>query len=240
MQIEVTSIELGLLDGLELTANGHAMDLPLGAQRLLAFLALSDRPLRRTYIAGVLWSETTEERAAASLRSTLWRLRCRAPHVVQADATRLRLAPAVRVDYREMVRRLNDLSAEGGDVDVDVGQLPLTAELLPDWYDDWVYFEREQYRQFRLHALEAISEKLLARRRHAEAIQFSLAAIAAEPLRDSAYRLLIRAHLSEGNRSEAIREFRDYCNLLRRELGVDPAPEVQALIASSATPVVRP
>jgi DNA-binding SARP family transcriptional activator len=240
MRVEVTSLELGLLDGLELTADGRSVDLPLGAQRLIAFLALSDRPLRRSYVAGVLWSETTEDRAAASLRSTLWRLRCQVPEVVEAGTARLRLAPGVRVDFRDMVRRLSDLAAEGSELAVDVGRLPLTAELLPDWYDDWVHIEREQYRQFRIHALEAISEKLLAGRRYADAIQFSLAAIAAEPLRDSAYRLLIRAHLSEGNRSEAIREFHDYRDVLRRELGVDPAPDVQALIGPAAAPVLRP
>jgi DNA-binding SARP family transcriptional activator len=232
MRVEVTSIELGLLDGLELTANGRPVDLPLSAQRLLAFVALGTRPLRRTYVAGALWSDTTEDRAAASLRSTLWRLRSQVPNVVEAGTARLRLASGVRIDFQEMVRCLTDLSAQGSRVAVDAGLLPLTAELLPDWYDDWVHVEREQYRQFRLHALEAISEKLLGERRFAEAIQFSLAVIAAEPLRDSAYRLLIRAHLGEGNRSEAIREFRDYRDRLRRELGVEPAPDVQSLVAS--------
>jgi DNA-binding SARP family transcriptional activator len=233
MRVEVTETELGLLEGLELKANGRPVDLPLGAQRLLAFLALSDRPLRRSYVAGVLWSDTTEDRAAASLRSTLWRVRCQAPAVIEAGSTRLRLSPQVRVDFREMVRVLGDMAGDG-DVTADFARLPLTAELLPDWYDDWVHIEREQYRQFRLHALERISEKLLGQRRFAEAIQFSLAAIAAEPLRDSAYRLLISAHLAEGNRSEALREFDDYRELLRRELGVEPAPEVEALIAATA------
>lgn len=226
----VMSVELHLLDGLELTTNGRPIDLPLGAQRLLAFLALNNRPLRRTYVADVLWSETTEDRAAARLRSTLWRLRRQADEVVEAGPTRLRLAPDVRVDFQEIMRQLKELSTQESDLALDAGRLPLRAEILPDWYDDWVHIEREQYRQFRLHALEAISEKLLARGRFAEAIQFSMAAIAAEPLRDSAYRLLLRAHVSEGNRSEAIREFHMYRDLLRRELGVDPAPEVEAVV----------
>jgi DNA-binding SARP family transcriptional activator len=233
MRVDVVAMELGLLEGLELRTNGRTVDLPLGAQRLLAFLALSEHPLRRSYVAGALWSDTTEDRAAASLRSTLWRVRCQAPDVVEAGATRLRLSPAVHVDYREMVRWLRDMAGDG-EVAVDFARLPLTAELLPDWYDDWVHMEREQYRQFRLHALERISEKLLGERRFDEAIQFALAAIAAEPLRDSAYRLLIGAHLAEGNRCEALREYHDYRDLLRRELGVAPAPEVEALIERAA------
>jgi DNA-binding SARP family transcriptional activator len=33
----------------------------------------------------------------------------------------------------------------------------------------------------------------------------------------------MRAYLLEGNRSEAIRHFREYSRLIREELGLDPA-----------------
>ena len=37
----------------------------------------------------------------------------------------------------------------------------LYGELLPSWYDDWVLLERERLRQLRMHAWEALSEKLV-------------------------------------------------------------------------------
>ena len=57
-----------------------------------------------------------------------------------------------------------------------------------------------------------------------------MAAVAAEPLRESAQRALIRAHLAEGNRSEALRQYRSYESLLRDELGLEPTSDLKALV----------
>ena len=71
-------------------------------------------------------------------------------------------------------------------------------------------------------------------------------AVSAEPLRDSAQRMLIRAHLAEGNWVEARRSFEANRALLDRELGVEPDPELAAVIRSPAhswpasTPNERP
>ena len=75
----------------------------------------------------------------------------------------------------------------------------LEGDLLPDWYDDWLEIERERLRQLRVHALEHLGEHALRRGRFGAAIDRALAAIAADPLRESAHRLLIRAYIAEGN-----------------------------------------
>jgi DNA-binding SARP family transcriptional activator len=113
-----------------------------------------------------------------------------------------------------------------------LAHLPLTAELLPGWHDKWVEAERRRYRQFRLHALEAISSRLIDERRYGTAIEIALAAIASEPLRASARRVLIQTHLAEGNRGEAVREYDHYSRLLRRRLGVDPPVDLALLVGS--------
>ena len=51
-------------------------------------------------------------------------------------------------------------------------------------------------------------------------------AITAEPLRESAQRALIEAHVAEGNLAEARRGYVLYRDLLRRELGVDPSSDL--------------
>jgi DNA-binding SARP family transcriptional activator len=51
-------------------------------------------------------------------------------------------------------------------------------------------------------------------------------AVSAEPLRESAQLALLRAHVAEGNLVEARRGCRTYCDLLRRELGVEPSTEL--------------
>ena len=49
-------------------------------------------------------------------------------------------------------------------------------------------------------------------------------AVSAEPLRESAQRTLIEAHLAEGNRVEGRRTFEAYRDILDRELGTQPDP----------------
>jgi DNA-binding SARP family transcriptional activator len=226
---------LSLLDAFELRCEGECVDLPLSAQRLLAFVALHERPLLRVYVAGMLWLDASDERAGASLRSSLWRLNRPGHALVEATSTHLRLAPAVDVDLRRafgLAHRLLDGSAS--DEDLDSAQAALGGELLPDWYDDWLLFERERFRQVSLHALEALAELLVRAGRLAAALEAALGAVRAEPLRESAHRALIRVHLAEGNRGEALRQYELCRRLLRDRLDVEPSPQLAALISPAS------
>jgi DNA-binding SARP family transcriptional activator len=88
--------------------------------------------------------------------------------------------------------------------------------------------ERERIRQRILHALEALSERLATAGRFADAIEAAILATSAEPLRESAQRALIKAHVAEGNLTEARRSYRAYHDLVHRELGVAPSDEFSA------------
>jgi DNA-binding SARP family transcriptional activator len=223
--------ELMLLDSFDLRCDGTPVPLPASAQRLLAFLALHDHPVLRVYVAGMLWLDTPEERAFANLRSTLWRLNRSGHRLVEATSRDLRLTPEVRVDFCEATRVAHLLLGGSTDPDdLDVDWKPLAGELLPDWYDEWVLIERERFRQLGLHALETLSERLAASRRFGQALEAVLAAIAGEPLRESAHRVLIKTHLAEGNTSEAIRQYRFYRKLLSDQLDLDPSPAMEALV----------
>ena len=224
-------VRLALLNAFELSAGGEPVPLPLSAQRLLAFLALHEHPLRRLYVAGMLWTDAPEERALANLRSALWRLQAAGCAPVEATPRELRLAPDVRVDFREAAAFAHALLAGSTDpADLEVEWAALGGELLPDWYDEWALLERERYRQLGLHALETLSERLAAARRFGPALEAALAAVAGEPLRESAHRVLIKTHIAEGNTSEAIRQYRFYRTLLHDRLGLDPSPALEALV----------
>jgi DNA-binding SARP family transcriptional activator len=226
-------VTLALLDAFELRCAGDSVELPPSAQRLLALLALHERPLRRPHVAGTLWLDTPDERASANLRSSLWRLNRPGPKLVEATSLQLCLAPEIRVDVRETAVLAHRLlaasgSAEGAEIDLDPARL--TGELLPDWYDDWVLIERERLRQLSLHALEALGERLLAAGRLGEALEAALAAVAMEPLRESAHRLLIKIHLTEGNAAEAVRQLELCRTLFRDQLGLAPSDELTTLV----------
>ena len=69
-------------------------------------------------------------------------------------------------------------------------------------------------------------------KRYADAIEVALEAIRTEPLRESAHRVLIGVHLAEGNLCEARRQYGLCSRLLWAELGVEPSPDLQALLAA--------
>jgi DNA-binding SARP family transcriptional activator len=224
---------LGLLRSFQLVVGDRKVLLPPNCQRVLALVGLSNAPLRRTYIAGVLWPERSDDRALANLRSVLWRLRQPAPPVVSATAGKVELARDVVVDVRSLrnltVRILDP--AVGLD-DLDLHVTSLEEDLLPDWYDDWIILERERLRHLRLHALERLAERFTDAQRFPEAVQAAFSAIAGEPLRETAWRALIRALVQEGNRAEALRHYHSYCRLLRTELDIEPSPALGELLTA--------
>ena len=228
-------VEVRLMDGFELVAGGEPIPCPLTAQRLVAFLGLHDRPLQRLFVAGRLWTDSNEERALASLRSAIYRANHPGIALVRVVDSRLALEPGVVVDIRDAAahaHRLADGSA--GASDCSVGRL-LGGELLPDWYDDWLIIERERFRQVRLHGLEALSARLVERERYGEAAEAALAAIAGEPMRESAHRALIRVHLAEGNVSEALRHFELFRRMLADELALAPSPRLVVFMEQLAS-----
>jgi len=227
--------ELDLLGGFVFAVGGDAiLGISAGSQRLLAFLALRDRQVTRTQVAGTLWPESTDERAGASLRSAVSRLEPTARHALKVTATDLGLAPDVEVDVhysRSLAHRLLDREANSPEVDIGASAVAaLSDDLLPGWYDDWAVIEAEEWHLLRMHALEAIAARLTDADRLAEAVTAALAAVRAEPLRESARAALIRVHLAEGNQSDAIGEFERYRVLLRTELGIEPTPRLRKLL----------
>lgn len=221
---------VSVIDGFECRVGVRAVALPPGSQRLLAFLAIWERPVLRSYVSGSLWPDSDGQRANASLRSALWRLQSGCDGVVAATSSHLALRPEVQVDYRDAIDWSRAVLASGEPLPPTWSLqeiTTLTRELLPDWYDDWVQLGRERFRQLRLHALEAICVRLASSGRYAEALLAGLAAVAIEPLRESARRRVIEVHLAEHNIVEAVREYRAYETLLRAQLSLGPSSDLR-------------
>jgi len=233
-------VRLYLLDGFRVEVDGVPVGLASSGQRLLAFLALRSQATR-SEAAGTLWSTGTESQAQGCLRTTLWRLRKLPERMLVDERSLLRLRPDVRVDARELMAlgdRLHSVRREPRDEDLDV-HAAAGADLLPGWYDDWAVIGRERVRQRVMHALEALSRHLVARHRLVDAVEVARAAVAAEPLRESAQRVLVEALLALGNRAEAAQAFLEFQAILARELGVEPSPELRLLVSSHLRTAVR-
>jgi len=217
-----------LFAGPYVTVGPQRQEVPEGSKQLLAFVALRRRRVERRQAAGALWPIGDEERAAGNLRSALWRMRRAGIDVLVADKWSLALRTHVLVDLHVVDAWATRL-IEGSVFVNDLTISPCVADaldLLPGWYDDWALMERERIRQRLLHALEALSARLASLKRFADAVDAAMLAVSAEPLRESAQRTLIKAHLAEGNVAEARRTYLAYRDLLRAELGVDPSADL--------------
>jgi SARP family transcriptional regulator, regulator of embCAB operon len=234
-------LHIGILGAFRVLAGETDVTVSGGTQRLIAFLALKSCWVKRALVAGTLWPDASESRAHASLRSTLSRMELTVRDAVEVTNFQLRLTSTVSVDLAEsrcMAQRLLAPAAVVDEADTGVSALnALSVDLLPDWYDDWVLLEVEDWRQLRLHALEALAARLIARDRFSDAVRAALAAVRADPLRESAHASLISVHLAEGNQSEALRVFTRYSELLWNELKVRPSSRLQGLVSGLAQAV---
>lgn len=229
------ALRLQLLRQFALEDAGIRIDVPVGAQRLIAFLALHG-PSHRCFVAGMLWPEVPESQALASLRTGVWRLnRARAGCVV-CDGTELGIRSDVTVDaveHEDFTTRVLREHLEDEQWIVGHWDVLRRGELLPGWYDDWVVFERERHHQLRLHALEYLAALMIRLHNLTAALDLALEAVRAEPLRESANAKLIAVHLAEGNACDALRQYEAFRVLLQRELGLEPSPQLRALLPAA-------
>lgn len=234
-------VHIRVLGGFECLNGDAGVTLPLGAQRLLALLALHDGGLHRAAAGRRLWPNSPEGRAAANLRSALWRAK-QIGNVAVIDrlGPRLRLTTAVTVDIHEFTVHAEGVADPAGRLSTldgwEAAVGALRRELLPDWPDDWLVLERERWDLARLHTLEGLAQQLCAGQRYPAALQTALAAITIDPTRETAHRLVIEIHITEGNAASALQHYQRYRRLLQRELGLAPSQRLEQLVRGLLTP----
>jgi DNA-binding SARP family transcriptional activator len=228
-------VRLSLLGGFHASLSGERIRLPLGAQRLLALIAVRDGGISRCAGAEELWPGSRRGRAAANLRAAISPCRRigRAEVIEEFDGL-MQLAEWVEVDVRELVREAHAVVDDApppdqGSSDEQLIQ-GLSQELLPGWHDDWLVVERERWDNVRLHALETLAQRLMRARRYLTAHEAALAAAVIDPLRESAHRIAMEIYISEGNAGCALKHYQRYRWLLQRELGVNPSQKMSQLV----------
>ena len=70
----VMPARLTLIGRVALWRGSQELLVAASGQRLIALLALRDRPVGRLHVAGTLWPDYPTERSLAVLRTTLWRV----------------------------------------------------------------------------------------------------------------------------------------------------------------------
>ena len=233
---EASKWELELFDSWRLRRGRTTVHLHHREQRLVALLALQgDRP--RGYLAGVLWPESSEQRATGNLRSAVWQTDREAPGLLAHDRSHLRFRAPLRLDiatFTDGVHRVFGWrqGLEPVDRAACLRTLPvlMRGDLLPGWYDDWVIYERARLAQLRLQALHLLADLLIDLGEVTEARMAASTAVSIEPLHEPAIRALIRAEIEDGDYRGALRDYDTYRRRVRAELGVRPSSRLDDLV----------
>lgn len=232
------STDLHLLGAFRLSYRGVPVQLGARTQRFLALLAIQGRPTSRMAVAETLWPDVPARIAMGNLRTALHRLARRCPGVVVTVAGEIHLHQSVRVDYQVAARTAAPLFDRSRYATIEqlsaALRVDLANDLLSEWHDEeWLRPCQERWKQHRLHALEVLADRLTVAGWHGAAVDRALVAVQADPLRESANEVLIRAYLAEGNHVKADNQFVDYQHMLHTELGVRPSPRLGQLLEQS-------
>jgi len=214
---------------------------------MLAYLAVDGPVAARPTLAGLLWPEYDDEHARGALRRTLSTLRAGlGGRWVSVNGDLIGLdQPAVEVDIlrvRAGIRaaRTHDHPSLAGcrrcrtrlvDVlDLHRGEFMAGFGLRdsPEW-DDWQAERANEVRRELAWLLESLADAEIASGDLVSAVAHAARWLALDPLHEAAHRALMRIRSLRGDRSGAIRQYRDCVAVLDRELGVEPLPETTNL-----------
>ena len=196
----------------------------LGAKdlALLTFLALEPGPHTREELAGLLWGESSEPEARASLRQSLQHLRTKLGPMVRADRAVVQLAGLVQCDVRDFRERVVREPCLALTTDIPRFLTGFSVRHAPQ-FDEWVAETRRgllrQYQQ----ALGTLAREAMGQWRWREAVELADRWLANDPLSDEAARLATEARYLSGDRGGALAGFAEYRTRLLRETGCEPS-----------------
>lgn len=101
--------------------------------------------------------------------------------------------------------------------------------LAEDIYQDWAASRREQLRSTHQTLLQKFARLLEARGEYHPAIERLRQLVALDVANEEAHRQLMQLYALSGQRQQALRQYKECCDTLRRELGADPERATHAL-----------
>jgi TolB-like protein len=205
------------------------------AQALLAYLAVERaRPHTRDHLATMLWADTGDERARHNLRQALSKIRRCCDSVVKASDDCLAIDPAgCTVDVIEFERLANSDDSDELRQCLNLYRGDLLDGVMPrePAYEEWLLLARGRLRKMACHAAGHFVSVLRDQDRIEEAIEVLNYMLGMDSAHETAHRDLMELLSKSGRRSDALRQFQECVEALKRELGAEPGPETQRLYA---------
>jgi DNA-binding SARP family transcriptional activator len=233
----VPMLEVQLTTGTVLSA-GRQISLSDREFALLVALSLRRETVPRTRLADLLWPELDEYAARNALSVCLHRLR----HHLANEQSVVRakdgyaLNDDVRVDLWEIDRTVAALRSRPALTDPERRRLALVYDKLrgrrPERMAHWEWFEATERHicELRLEVAHRLASDALSHGNALRALELAEEMIGYDPCDEAARHIAITAHLATGDRSAAMRQYRQYRETLLAELDCEPSDEIKHLV----------
>ena len=199
------------------------------ALALLAYLVLEPRPHTREELAGLLWGESPDAEARASLRQAVKQLRDALGDLVQADRRVVALVEPIGCDVVEFRGAVMHEPAAAARVDIPRFLAGFSVRHAPR-FDDWIAETRTALLHEYTAVLGRLSREAMAQWRWREAVELADRWLASDPLSDDAARLAVESRYLSGDRGAALARFTEYRAALLRETGCEPSRALANLV----------
>jgi DNA-binding SARP family transcriptional activator len=211
--------------------DGRPVTPPLAAKSLalLAFLTLEPREHTREELAGLLWGESPEAEARASLRQALMQLRAVLGDELAADRRLVRLAQPIECDVLRFGRLAAAEPRAAVGLDIPRFLSGFSVRHAPR-FEEWVAETRAALLHRYTELLGTLSREAMGQWRWRDAVEFADRWLSCEPFSDEAARLAIEARYLAGDRGGALARFAEYRSALERETGCEPGRNLLSLV----------
>lgn len=235
-QVAVRRLDIAAIGKFSLSIGGTPLRIvSRKANALIGYLAINETPEEsRERLVGLLWSETPEDNARASLRQILHEIRG-AFHAFGFEGLRAekRLIAfdrdQIRVDLHDIVGMTN-----ARQVHPRFGELSRLPEKLLEEFEEvdpafriWLLAKRQTLQDRLIQGLEA---GLRSYPNSSQSEEIAQAIMSLDPTHEEACRTVIRARTKRGDFGGALRLYKSLWDLLGEEFDVEPSLETQSLI----------
>lgn len=251
-------LRMTLLGGLAISLGDEPLTRFISSKSpaLFSYLAYTGQPHTRAALTGLLWGDSPEAQAKASLRQVLSDLRrVLGPYLItEGNTVAFNRAAPHWLDVAEFTRYLQAAPADAAAaltegqaaalqaaVDLYKGDF-LAGFFVPNAaaFEEWVTGEQEWLRQTALQSMHRLILHYTRTGAYLMGINVATRLLALEPWQEEAHRQLMLLLALNGQRGAALAQYEACRRVLAKDLGVEPTRETIALYEQIRSGLIGP
>ena len=214
----------------------------VSARDLFLYL-LFEGPADREAISAIFWENSPPNKVRKNFHTTLYRARSAlGENVIRYDNPLYRIDDTIDLwsdahAFQEAVEQARHLPPRDARTE-DLWRRAVNlyrGDLLPSLYEDWIYLQRETFRDTYIEALVGLGSCALARGAYSEAADTYKSALGVDPYREEIYRAIFACYAEAGEHNKIRQQYEEMRSLFEDELGIEPSEQTDKLVTSLLT-----